>query len=85
LDNKNEYNYVKFDGYEDTSNLDNKNEYNYVKFGGYENTSNLKSNSMNDGYLIMTKSKSISENMDDKFNPNVSKNVIPSEKESFKS
>ncbi|MBG3014796.1 hypothetical protein GHU01_17655 [Proteus mirabilis] len=85
LDNKNEYNYVKFDGYEDTSNLDNKNEYNYVKFDGYENTSNLKSNSMNDGYLIMTKSKSISENMDDKFNPNVSKNKILSEKESFKS
>ncbi|MDL5168428.1 hypothetical protein QSH14_14870 [Proteus faecis] len=85
LDNKNEYNYVKFGSYENTSNLDNKNEYNYVKFGGYENTSNLKYNSMNDGYLIMTKSKSISENMDDKFNPNVSKNVIPSEKESFKS
>ncbi|WP_342639619.1 hypothetical protein [Proteus faecis] len=85
LDNKNEYNYVKFGGYEDTSNLDNKNEYNYVKFDGYENISNLKSNSMNDGYLIMTKSKSISENMDDKFNPNVSKNKILSEKESFKS
>ncbi|MDM3869407.1 hypothetical protein QF204_14640, partial [Proteus faecis] len=60
-------------------------EYNYVKFDGYENISNLKSNSMNDGYLIMTKSKSISENMDDKFNPNVSKNKILSEKESFKS
>ncbi|WP_337228802.1 hypothetical protein, partial [Proteus faecis] len=41
LDNKNEYNYVKFCGYEDTSNLDNKNEYNYVKFCGYEDTSNL--------------------------------------------
>ncbi|WP_337241521.1 hypothetical protein [Proteus faecis] len=85
LDNKNEYNYVKFCGYEDTSNLDNKNEYNYVKFGGYEDTSNLKSNSMNDGYLIMTKSKSTSKNMGDKINPNVNENEILSEKEIFKS
>ncbi|QNH66396.1 hypothetical protein H7F13_03620 [Proteus vulgaris] len=46
-----------------SSKLDNKNEYNYVKFGGYEDTSNLKSNSMNDGYLIMIKSKSTSKNM----------------------
>ncbi|WP_337228864.1 hypothetical protein, partial [Proteus faecis] len=78
-------NYVKFCGYEDTSNLDNKNEYNYVKFGGYEDTSNLKSNSMNDGYLIMTKSKSTSKNMGDKINPNVNENEILSEKEIFKS
>ncbi|WP_337237613.1 hypothetical protein [Proteus faecis] len=85
LDNKNEYNYVKFCGYEDTSNLDNKNEYNYVKFCGYEDTSNLKSNSMNDGYLIMTKSKSTSKNMGDKINPNVNENEILSEKEIFKS
>lgn len=68
-----------------SSKLDNKNEYNYVKFGGYEDTSNLKSNSMNDGYLIMIKSKSTSKNMGDKINPNVSENEILSEKEIFKS
>lgn len=67
------------------SKLDNKNEYNYVKFCGYEDTSNLKSNSMNDGYLIMTKSKSTSKNMGDKINPNVNENEILSEKEIFKS
>ncbi|CRL61684.1 hypothetical protein [Proteus penneri] len=68
-----------------SSNLDNKNKSDYVEFGGYENVSNLKSNNMNDGYLIMTKPKSTSENMGDKFNPNVIKNEILSEKEDFKS
>ncbi|EEG84545.1 hypothetical protein PROPEN_02907 [Proteus penneri ATCC 35198] len=56
-----------------------------MEFDGDENTSNLKSNNMNDGYLIMNKPKSTSENMGDKFNPNVIKNEILSEKEDFKS
>ncbi|WP_311748807.1 hypothetical protein [Proteus penneri] len=85
LDNKNESDYVEFDGYENVSNLDSKNKSNNVEFDGDENTSNLKSNNMNDGYLIMNKPKSTSENMGDKFNPNVIKNEILSEKEDFKS
>ncbi|MCO8049837.1 MULTISPECIES: hypothetical protein [Proteus] len=85
LDNKNESDYVEFDGDENISNLDSKNKSNNVELDGDENTSNLKSNNMNDGYLIMTKPKSTSENMGDKFNPNVIKNEILSEKEDFKS
>ncbi|WP_109399271.1 hypothetical protein [Proteus sp. TJ1640] len=84
-DGKNESDYVGFDGDENISNSDGKNESDYVSFDGDENISNLKYNSMNDGYLIMTKSKSTSENVGDKIDTNVIKNEILSEKEDFKS
>lgn len=75
----------EFDGDENISNSDSKNESDYVGFDGDENISNLKYNSMNDGYLIMTKSKRTSENVGDKIDTNVIKNEILSEKEDFKS